>query len=249
MLVKKLTAQRKFSFKDWLKKAKSALLIKCQQNLAAILVVLATFISLSLLMSSLDTRDNRVSLATTLLCLDYLILVILIIAHNQYFKSLLGLPSKDNEHKTKRITQFYLTWFAQHNVAFSFALALSTLLIFEAVHNINLIYKLTLAFCFALILFRVVLFFTEKLQVLPQSLDLKSQKIYIIYAGIIALSFFSATTVDNSDYGTEFQLTILSWLMLFHLLSWIMIMHSNRLLLVICFILDPQLMIQYVRDH
>lgn len=220
---KKLTEPAVRSLKAWLTKAKVTLIAKCKEDRVAILVVFTIFTALTLFMSSMDTRENRLPLAISLLCLDYLMLVILIIAHSSWLKSLLGLTTKAKDSKAKSLMVTLLAWFEQHNLAVSFLLAFTTLLIFEEVHRINLVYNLTIAFCYTLILYRVVRYIEEKSQDQPQSLDLKNQKIYIIYASFIALSFFFSTTVDESDYGTGFQLTILSWLMLIHLLShWFM---------------------------
>jgi two-component system sensor histidine kinase AlgZ len=225
LLDKKLAEQGKFSFRDKLKTFKSMLFIKCKKNLVAIILVLTTFMALSLLMWTLGPRENRLYLAITLLSLNYLILVILVITHSQFLQSLTGLNSTKKDSKVKYLIMCYLSWFDKHNVAFSFLVVLSSILIFEEVHTISLIYNLAIAFFYALILYRVVIFIEDKSQVQPLSLDLKNQKIYIIYASFIVLSFLSSTTVDNRDeYGTEFQLTILSWVMLFHLLShWVMV--------------------------
>ncbi len=224
MLVKNQAEHGKFSLKDKMEKAKISLFIKGKENLVAIILVFIFFMALSLLMWILDTRDNRLYLAITLLSLDYLILIILVITHNQFLQSLLGLKPTKQDSKAKCLIMCSLAWFDKHNVAFSFLLAFSAILIFAEVHSISLIYNLTIAFCYALILYRVVIFIEDKSQVQPRSLDLKSQKIYIIYASLIVSSFLSSTTVDNSnEYGTKFQLIILSWVMLFHLLShWVM---------------------------
>lgn len=219
MLIKNFTLPGKLNLKDRLRKTTSYLLSKGKENLVTILVVLIAFITLVNIMGAIDTRSSRASFATSLLCFDYVLLMVLIVAHSHYLKLRLGLYVSENNNKAKKVISRALTWFDKHNIALSIFLAFSTILIFEAVHRINLNYNLTITFCFALILYRVVLFIKEKSQGQSQSLDLKSQKIYIIYAGFIALSFLFATTVDNSEYGTGFQLTILSWVMLFHLLS------------------------------
>ena len=131
---------------------------------------------------------------------------------------MIGPKTSPKESKTTKLTML-LTWFKTHNIACSFLLALNTLLVFEEVHTIDLLYNLTIAFCYALMLYHIVLFIKKKSQRQPQSLDLKTQKIYILYASFIAVCFFASNTVDNSEYGTKFQLSILSWLMLSHLFS------------------------------
>jgi hypothetical protein len=220
---KNLIEQGTYSLKENVNKAKLLLLSQCKENLVTILLVLTTFLSLALLIWTIDSRENRITIATILLCLDYLLLAILIIAHSQFIQSLLALKRQEKASKVRKSTRVVLAWFEDHNIAVSFIMALSTLLIFQEVHTINLNYNLTIAFCYALILYRIVLFIKKKSQHQPQFLDLKTQKIYIIYASFIALCFFSSTTVDDSEYGTKFQLTLLSWLMLFHLFShWVM---------------------------
>ena len=223
MLNKKLIEQAKLSLIEKVKKGMLALFIHCKENLIAILMVLTLFIVLTFFMLGINTRENRLSFATALLCINYFILAILIFAHSQYLKSLIGLNTSNKNNSSKALLTRYLTWLDQHNIAFSAVLAFSAILVAQEIHSINLIYNLTITFFYALLLYRVVLFVKEKSQNQPQSHDLKTQRIYIFYACFIALSFFSATTVDNSDkYGTEFQLTILSWIMLIHLLSlWI----------------------------
>lgn len=216
--------QRKFSIKNRAEQAGSYLFVQGKENINTIILVLTYCIALLVLMWVIDTRAEHVLLAKKFLALDYALLVILIIAHSQYLKAALGLNDPKNNSKTKNLMTCFLTWLDKHNIAVTFVIAFNTILIFEAIHAINLIYNLTIAFCLALVLYRVVRFIKDKSQDQPQTLDLKTQKIYIIYGCFIALSFFFSTTVDNSDqYGTEFQLTILSWLMLFHLLShWVM---------------------------
>ncbi len=178
-------------------------------------------------MSRMDTRDSRINLASLWLVANYLILLMLSISHNQWLTSLLGLSAqpdningqRDNiNRQAKNLIARYFSWLNKHNNAFTFVLVFSTVTIFEEVHRVNLIYNLTIAFSFTLILYRVILFIKQKSRQQPYTLDLKTQKIYISYASFIALCFFFSTTVDSSDYGTEFQLTILSWLMLFYLI-------------------------------
>jgi len=214
----KLIEPRNYSIKENLVKAKFALLNQCKKNRLSILLVFTTFLSLTLFMLILDSRESRLSFAITLLSLDYMALLLLIIAHNPTLKSVIAvnIPAQESE-KTK--LAMFLIWLNNHNIACSFLLVLSTLLIFAEVHVIDLFYNLTIAFCYAFMLYHIVLFIKKKSQSQPQSLDLKTQKIYIIYASFIAVCFFASNTVDNSQYGTEFQLTILSWIMLFHLLS------------------------------
>jgi two-component system sensor histidine kinase AlgZ len=220
-LVKKLIKQASYSLKDNMKKAKLALLSQVKKSIITICLVLATFITQTLIMSVNETHESRLTIAVALLCVDYLILVILIIAHSTFIKSLLGLNISPIDIKVDKLAKV-IVWFDNHNVAFSFVLALSVILIFQEVHTINLIYNLTITFCYALILYRIVILIKEKSQHQPQSLDLKNQNIYILYASFIALCFFFSTTVDTSEYGTKFQLTVLSWLMLFHLFThWI----------------------------
>jgi two-component system sensor histidine kinase AlgZ len=219
LLIKKLTEQSKHSLKQKVNKAKLALFTQCKENLIAILLVFTTLIGLILMMSAIDARENRIPFAVTLLSINYLLLFLLIIATNPFNKWLLDLNLVKKDNKAKKPAIFFLHWLYNHNIAFSFIMVFSTILIFEEVHRINIIYNFTITFSFALILYRIVLFIKEKSQHQPQSLDLKTQKIYMIYASFIALSFIFSTTVDKSDYGTQFQLTILSWVMLFHLLS------------------------------
>ena len=171
-------------------------------------------------MSRMDTRDSRINLASLWLVANYLILLMLSISHNQWLTSLLGLSAQpDNINgQAKNLIARYFSWLNKHNNAFTFVLVFSTVTIFEEVHRVNLIYNLTIAFSFTLILYRVILFIKQKSRQQSYTLDLKTQKIYISYASFIALCFFFSTTVDSSDYGTEFQLTILSWLMLFYLI-------------------------------
>jgi hypothetical protein len=218
----KLIEPKNYSLKENLVKAKLALFTQCKKNRVSILLVLTIFMTLILFMLILDARENRLPFAVTLLCLNYLALMILIIAHSPILKSIIGLRSSPKESNTTKFSVF-LIWLNNHNVACSFLLALSTLLIFEEVHIIDLLYNLTIAFCYALMLYHIVLFIKKKSQRQPQSLDLQTQKIYILYASFIAVCFFASNTVDNSEYGTKFQLTILSWVMLFHLFShWLM---------------------------
>jgi len=219
LLIKKLTEQSKHSLKQKVNKAKLALFTQCKENLIAILLVFTTLIGLILMMSAIDARENRIPFAVTLLSINYLLLFFLIIANNPFNKWLLDLNLVKKDNVAKKPAIFFLHWLYNHNIAFSFIMVFSTILIFEEVHRINIIYNFTITFSFALILYRIVLFIKEKSQHQPQSLDLKTQKIYMIYASFIALSFIFSTTVDKSDYGTQFQLTILSWVMLFHLLS------------------------------
>jgi len=205
-----------YSLKESLVKAKLALFSQCKKNRVSILCVLTTFLTLVFFTLVLDSRENRLPFAITLLCLNYLILIMLIIAHSSILKSVLGVNILPKDSKTTKLSIF-LIWLNNHNIACSFLLVLSTLLIFEEVHPIDLLYNLTIAFCYALMLYHIVLFIKKKSQRQPQSLDLKTQKIYIIYACFIAVCFVASNTVDNSEYGTKFQLTILSWVMLFHL--------------------------------
>jgi len=214
----KLIEPKNYSLKESLVKAKLALFTQCKKNRVSILLVLTTFLSLTLFMLILDSRENRLPFAITLLCLNYLSLILLIIAHSPILKSLIVPKISPKENKTTKLTMF-LIWLNNHNIACSFLLALNTLLVFEEVHTIDLLYNLTIAFCYALMLYHIVLFIKKKSQRQPQSLDLKTQKIYILYASFIVVCFFASNTVDNSEYGTKFQLTILSWLMLFHLFS------------------------------
>ena len=218
MLIKKLRGPRNYSLIENLVKVKLPLFTQCKNNLVAIILVFTTFLTLTLFMWTIDTRENRVPFAITLLCLDYLILVILIIAHSPILKSIIGINISPKDSDTTKLSIF-LIWLNKHNIAFSFLLALSVILIFQQVHTINLIYNLTIAFCYALMLYQIVLFIKKKSQIQPQSLDLKKQKTYIIYACFISVCFLASKTVDNSEYGTKFQLSILSWVMFFHLLS------------------------------
>jgi two-component system sensor histidine kinase AlgZ len=222
LLIKKLTEQSKHSLKKKVNKAKLALFTQCKENLIAILLVFTTLISLILMLSAIGTRENRIAFTVTLLSINFLLLLLLIIANNPFKQWLLDLNLVKKDSKAEKSALFFLTWLYNHNIAFSFLMAFSTISIFEAVGRINMsnmIYNFTITFSFALILYRIVLFIKEKTQHQPQSLDLKTQNIYMIYASFIALSFVFSTTVDNSDYGTQFQLTVLSWVMLFHLLS------------------------------
>jgi two-component system sensor histidine kinase AlgZ len=212
----KLIEPRNYSLKENLVKAKFFLFTQCKKNRVSILLVVTTFLTLTLLTLILDSRENRFPFAITLLCLDYLVLIILIIAHSPTLKSIIGVNTPPKESNTIKLAMF-LVWLNKHNIACSFLLALNTLLIFEEVHMIDLLYNLTIAFCYALMLYHIVLFINKKSQRQPQSLELKTQKIYILYASFIAVCFFASNTVDNSEYGTKFQLTILSWVMLFHL--------------------------------
>jgi len=221
LLIKNLINPKNDSLKDSLLKAKLVLLTQCKENIVAILLVLTTFLTLVLFMSFIETREERAFFATTLLGVNYLILTILVIAHSSLLQSKLGVNTFIKESDNTKLATF-LNWLNHHNIACSFLLALTTILIFEAVHTIDLKYNLTIAFYYALILYQIVLFIRKKSQNKPQSLDLKTQKIYILYASFIALCFFASSTVDDSEYGTKFQLTILSWIMLFHLSShWI----------------------------
>ena len=219
MLIKKLTEQSKHSLKQKVNKAKLVFFTQCKENLAAILLVFITLISLILMISAIGTREDRITFAVTLLSINYLLLLLLIIANNPFKKWLLDLNFVKKNNKAKKSVLFCLNWFYNHNIAFSFIMVFSTILVFEEVHRVNMIYNFTITFSFALILYRIVLFIKNKSQHQPQSLDLKTQKIYMIYASFIALSFIFSTTVDKSEYGTQFQLTVLSWVMLFHLLS------------------------------
>ncbi len=219
LLIKKLSEQSKHSLKQKVNKAKLALFTQCKENLVTILLVFTTLMSLTLMISAIATRESRIDFAVTLLIINYLLIFFLIIANNPFKKWLLDLNCLKKYYKAKKPVIFFLNWLYNHNIAFSFIMVFSTILIFEEVHRINIIYNFTISFSFALILYRIVLFIQEKSQHQPQSLDLKTQKIYMIYASFIALSFIFSTTVDTSDYGTQFQLTVLSWVMLFHLLS------------------------------
>jgi len=216
---RKLIRPEKRLLQNLLNKYKTLLRAKCKENRLAILLVLTANIILIVFMGIINTREGRVSFGTILLCIDYVLLMMLVIAHSKYLKDLLGLSSTENNNKIIKGIIHFLNWLDKHSIALSIVLAFSALFIFDSIHRISLYHNLTIAFCFALILYRVVLFIKEKSQDNSHTLDLKSQKIYIIYASFIALSFLSSNTVDNSKYGTEFQLTILSWVMLFHLLS------------------------------
>jgi len=214
----KLIEPRNYSIKENLVKAKLALFNQCKKNRVSILLVLTTFLSLTLFMLILDSRESRLPFAIALLCLNYLVLILLIIAHSPILKSIISVNISPKESVTTKFSML-LSWLNNHNIACSFLLALSAILIFEEVHPIDLLYNLTIAFCYTFMLYHIVLFIKNKSQRQPQSLDLKTQKIYLIYASFIAVCFFASNTVDNSEYGTKFQLTILSWLMLFHLFS------------------------------
>jgi len=221
LLIKNLINPKNGSLKDSLLKAKLVLFTQCKENIVAILLVLTIFLTLLVFMSFIETREERTFFATILLCGNYLILAILVIAHSSLLQSKLGVNTFLKESDNTKLATF-LNWLNHHNIACSFLLALTTILIFEAVHTIDFKYNLTIAFYYALILYQIVLFIRKNSQNKPQSLDLKTQKIYILYASFIALCFFASNTVDNSEYGTKFQLTILSWVMLFHLSShWI----------------------------
>jgi len=159
-----------------------------------------------------------ISLATTLLITNYIVLLVLILSHQKFLKDSFQPQPSNNNHKLKRLTKLSLNWFKKHHVSITIMLVCNTLFIFQKTHNIALIYNLTIAFSYGLVLFHVVLFIKNIVGSTQYSPDFKSQRIYLIYAGFIALSFFLSTTVDNSNaYGTEFQLTLLSWLMLLHL--------------------------------
>lgn len=221
MLIKNLINPKDDSLKESLLKAKLAFLTQCKENIVSISLVLMTFVIIALSMSILDTREDRLLFATRLLAVDYLILIVLVIAHSSLLQSKIGIKVSLKNNSTSKSVKL-LNWLNHHNIAFSFLLVLTSILIFEAVHTIDIIYNLTIAFYYALILFQIVIFIRKKSKNQPQSLDLKTQRIYIIYASFIALCFFASNSVDNSEYGTKFQLTILSWLMLFHLSShWI----------------------------
>jgi len=209
---------RNYSFKEHLARARQALFTQCKNNLLSIVLVFTIFLTLVLFMLILDSRGNRLPLAVTLLCLNYFALITMIIAHSRVLNSIITVNTLPEDAKPTTLEKLFY-WFKKHNIACSFLLALTTILIFQEVHPIELIYNLTIAFCYALMLYHIVLFIKKKSQVQPQSLDLKTQKTYIIYAIFIAVCFFASNTVDNSEYGTKFQLTILSWLMLFHLFS------------------------------
>ena len=214
----KLIEPKNYSLKENLVKAKLALFTQCKKNRVSILLVSTTFLTLTMFMLILDARENRLPFAITLLCLNYLVLILLIIAHSPMLQSIIGVNISQKESNTTKLRMF-LILLNNHNIACSYLLALNTLLVFEEVHIIDLFYNLTIAFCYALMLYHIVLFIKKKSQSQPQSLDLKTQKIYILYASFIAVCFIASNTVDNSEYGTKFQLTILSWLMLFHLFS------------------------------
>jgi len=219
--ISKLIDPKSLSPKELFITAKRALFTQCKENIVSILLVLVTFLLLTLFTLILDSRENRLPFAITLLSLNYSILTLLIVAHSPILKSIIGTKSAQKESSTTKLATFFV-WLKSHNIACSFLLALNTLIVFEEVHIIDLLYNLTIAFCYALMLYHIVLFIKRKSQRQPQSLDLKTQKIYILYASFIAVCFFASNTVDNSEYGTKFQLTILSWLMLFHLFShWI----------------------------
>jgi two-component system sensor histidine kinase AlgZ len=217
-LICKLIEPKNYSLKENLVKAKLTLFTQCKKNRVSIFSVLTTFLTITLFTLILDSRENRLPFAITLLCLNYLVLILLIIAHSPMLKSIIGVNITPKESNTTKLAMF-LMWLNNHHIACSFLLALNTLLVFEEVHIIDLLYNLTIAFCYALMLYHIVLFIKKKSQSQPQSLDLKTQKIYILYASFIAVCFIASNTVDNSEYGTKFQLTILSWLMLFHLFS------------------------------
>jgi len=162
--------------------------------------------------------QTTTAIAVTLLITNYVILFIVVLSHQKFLKDSFQSQPSNNNSKLKRLTKLSLNWFKKHYVSITIILAINTLFVFQKTHNIALIYNLTIAFSYSLILFHVVLFIKNIVGNTQYSPDFKSQRIYLIYAGFISLSFFLSTTVDNSNaYGTEFQLTLLSWLMLLHL--------------------------------
>ena len=146
-----------YSLKESLVKAKLALFSQFKKNRVSILCVLTTFLSLVFFTLVLDSRENRLPFAITLLCLNYLILIMLIIAHSSILKSIIGVNTSPKESKAIKLSMF-LIWLNNHNIACSFLLALSAILIFEEVHPIDLLYNLTIAFCYAFMLYHIVLF-------------------------------------------------------------------------------------------
>lgn len=217
----------------WAKQVLISLIEQCKQHWVSLLITVVCCVFLILSMEAKQTPIERESHSILMLWLGYIVLAALVVANSQYLQNFITRKtsssnssiapseqiSSDLEATPPRRFQRLCMWAANHSVAISFTVAFSTIPIFKETHTIALVNNLTMALCYALVLFHVVLYFKKQLPNKVRSHSFESQKRYVAYAAAVAVSFFLSTTVDNSvKFGTQFQLTVLSWLMLFHLI-------------------------------
>lgn len=110
----------------------------------------------------------------------------------------------------------------RHDVAISLGIAVILLPIFDRNYTIRLIYNLSIALAYGLLMFRIVLFMRWKMAASGHLLSFAGQKVYIAYGlGILLLISFIPTVEGSDPFGTQFQLQVLCALLSLHLaISW-----------------------------
>lgn len=109
------------------------------------------------------------------------------------------------------------------NTTLTLVLASCLLLVLENMPQYRLLYNSAAILGYAVLLFYIVSYTTQKMLVVTELIDQQQRKFYLGYALFLLSLFFISLTMDPSDpYGPHFQLRMVFWLLFSHmLLSWI----------------------------
>lgn len=97
------------------------------------------------------------------------------------------------------------------------------LMVLEDKPQYRLLFNSASILIYALLLFYMVSYITQKVPLSIKQMDLQQRKFYLLYLMFLLMLFLITLSMDASDpFGPHFQLRVVFWLLLLHLLlSWI----------------------------